>query len=82
MTVNGITGARSRFADNLEQHFASLRQASPIPVLAGFGISTPEQVKKMGALGDGVIVGSAIVTALHQGDLATVEALVAASKVC
>ena len=34
----------------------------------------------MGALGDGVIVGSAIVTALHQGDLATVEALVAASK--
>ena len=80
VTVNGITGARSRFANNLEQHFASLNQASPIPVLAGFGISTPEQVKKMGALGDGVIVGSAIVTALHEGDLATVEALVAASK--
>jgi len=80
VTVNGITGARSRFANNLEQHFATLNQASPIPVLAGFGISTPEQVKKMGALGDGVIVGSAIVTALHEGDLATVEALVAASK--
>ncbi|MEK5232688.1 tryptophan synthase subunit alpha [Lysinibacillus sp. FSL K6-0232] len=80
VTVNGITGARADFADNLEQHFARLRQASPIPVLAGFGISTPEQVKSMGALGDGVIVGSAIVTALHKGDMATVQALVAASK--
>ncbi len=80
VTVNGITGARSRFAANLEQHFASLRQASPIPVLAGFGISTPEQVKRMGSLGDGVIVGSAIVTALHEEDMATVAALVAASK--
>lgn len=48
VTVNGITGARSRFANNLEQHFASLNQASPIPVLAGFGISTPEQVKRWG----------------------------------
>ena len=80
VTVNGITGARANFADNLEHHFAQLRQASPIPVLAGFGISTPEQVKSMGSLGDGVIVGSAIVTALHKGEIATVEALIAASK--
>lgn len=80
VTVNGITGARTHFANNLEHHLAHLRQASPIPVLAGFGISTPEHVKKMGELGDGVIVGSAIVTALHDGDMATVEALIAASK--
>ncbi|WP_447402471.1 tryptophan synthase subunit alpha [Lysinibacillus sp. fkY74-1] len=79
VTVNGITGERFNFATNLEQHFAHLRQASPIPVLAGFGISTPEQVKSMGMLGDGVIVGSAIVTALHEGKMATVEALIAAS---
>ena len=82
VTVNGITGARASFASDLEGHFARLREASPIPVLAGFGISTPEQVVSMGALGDGVIVGSAIVTALHEGDFAKVEALVAASKVC
>lgn len=80
VTVNGITGARANFADDLEEHFARLREASPIPVLAGFGISTPEQVVRMGALGDGVIVGSTIVTALHEGDFAKVEALVAASK--
>jgi len=80
VTVNGITGERSNFATNLEQHFASLRQASPIPVLAGFGISTPEQVKSMGMLGDGVIVGSAVVTALHEGRMEAIEALIAASK--
>lgn len=80
VTINGITGARAHFADDLERHFARLREASPIPVLAGFGISTPEQVVRMGALGDGVIVGSTIVTALHEGDFAKVEALVAASK--
>lgn len=80
VTVNGITGARSTFANDLAEHFARLRDASDIPVLAGFGISTPEQVVSMGALGDGVIVGSAIVTALHEGDFAKVEALVTASK--
>ena len=80
VTVNGITGARASFASDLDGHFARLREASPIPVLAGFGISTPEQVISMSALGDGVIVGSTIVTALHEGDFAKVEALVAASK--
>ncbi|MFJ8458325.1 tryptophan synthase subunit alpha [Lysinibacillus xylanilyticus] len=80
VTVNGITGARTNFAHDLKGHFAHLREISHIPVLAGFGISTPEQVVSMGALGDGVIVGSAIVTALHEGDLTKVEALVSASK--
>lgn len=80
VTVNGITGARASFADDLEGHFTRLHEASPIPVLAGFGISTPEQVVRMGALGDGVIVGSTIVTALHEGDDAKIEALIDASK--
>lgn len=80
VTVNGITGARTSFANDLHDHFARLRETSQIPVLAGFGISTPEQVVSMGALSDGVIVGSAIVTALHEGNLEKVEALVSASK--
>ncbi|MGE7673928.1 tryptophan synthase subunit alpha [Lysinibacillus sp. NPDC094403] len=79
VTVNGITGARASFANDLNDHFARLREVSNIPVLAGFGISTPEQVVSMGALSDGVIVGSAIVTALHEGNLDKIEALVSAS---
>ncbi|MFJ7663106.1 tryptophan synthase subunit alpha [Lysinibacillus sp. NPDC097162] len=80
VTVNGITGARASFADDLEGHFTRLRNMSHIPVLAGFGISTPQQVVSMGALGNGVIVGSTIVAALHEGNVAKIEALVAASK--
>jgi tryptophan synthase alpha chain len=80
VTVNGITGVRSGFGDQLETHLEQLKAVSPVPVLAGFGISTPEQVRSIGAFADGVIVGSAIVDAFHRNDLATVEALVKASK--
>lgn len=81
VTVNGITGIRDGFSNQLEQHLKSLSEQSTIPVLAGFGISTPEQVKSMGVLADGVIVGSAIVKAFHQNNLDHITALVQASKV-
>ena len=80
VTVNGITGARKGFADDLAGHFSHLKEASAIPVLAGFGISTPEQVQVMGALADGVIVGSAVVTALHEGNDDLIPQLVNAAK--
>ena len=80
VTVNGITGVRDSFAENLESHLADLKQASNVPVLAGFGINTPEQVQSLGALADGVIVGSAIVKALHENDEETIRTLIDASK--
>lgn len=80
VTVNGITGVRDAFDDNLAAHFQQLKELSPVPVMAGFGISTPEQVQSIGALADGVIVGSAIVNALHIEDWETITKLVQASK--
>ncbi len=80
VTVNGITGARSSFSHDLSAHFASLKAYSPLPVLAGFGISTPEQVEAFSAFSDGVIVGSKIVDALARNDWDTIESLVKASK--
>jgi tryptophan synthase alpha chain len=80
VTVNGITGVRDGFEGQLEEHLQRLKAVSSVPVLAGFGISTPEQVESIGSFADGVIVGSAIVTALHNGDFKTVEQLVNASK--
>lgn len=80
VTVNGITGERTGFNEDLGLHLNKLKEVSPVPVLAGFGISTPEQVKSIGALADGVIVGSTIVTAFHNGNLETVKSLVDASK--
>ena len=80
VTVNGITGARAGFANNLAEHFAQLKSFSSIPVLAGFGISTPEHVEHFGTFSDGVIVGSKIVDSLAHGDWDTIGALVKAAK--
>lgn len=75
VTVNGITGARADFTDNLPAHFEKLKAASSIPVLAGFGISTHEQVRSMSGLADGVIVGSKIVDAIANDDWTAIEDL-------
>ncbi len=58
----GVTGMRSEIATDIGGMVRLIRQSNPeIPCAIGFGISTPEQVKKMSELSDGAIVGSAIV---------------------
>lgn len=80
VTVNGITGARQAFQEELEAHFAKLATYTTKPILAGFGISTAEQVQHLGQLGSGVIVGSKIVDALARDDWSTIETLIQAAK--
>ncbi|MEK9197351.1 tryptophan synthase subunit alpha [Ureibacillus sp. 179-F W5.1 NHS] len=80
VTVNGITGARSSFATQLDEHFKKIQTYTDTPVLAGFGISTPDHVKSFGSFCSGVIVGSKIVDCLVQDDWTTIENLVKASK--
>ncbi|WP_282139377.1 tryptophan synthase subunit alpha [Cytobacillus oceanisediminis] len=81
VTVNGITGARKEFKDELGKHLEKVKDVSPIPVLAGFGISEPEHVKEMNQHCDGVIVGSKIIELFQSGELAKVEELIASSKI-
>ncbi len=57
----GVTGVRSKFSTNIADVAASIKAAAKVPCAIGFGISTPEQAKKMSKYADGVIVGSAIV---------------------
>ena len=80
VTVNGITGERKGFGEELFSHLQRLKGVSPVPVLAGFGISTQMQVKEIGKYTDGVIVGSAIVEAFHRGELERIRELVLGSK--
>lgn len=74
VTVNGTTGEKKEFGSSLQQHLKELKEISPIPVLAGFGISNYEAAVAMGKEIDGVIVGSTIVDALHRGDEQTIDA--------
>ena len=56
-----MTGERREIETDLQSMLAEVRAANPeLPAAIGFGISTPEQAKSMGAIADGVIVGSAI----------------------
>ena len=58
----GVTGAQRDLDAELEANVRAARRASKLPVAVGFGISTPEQVARVAALADGVVVGSAIVS--------------------
>ena len=55
----GVTGMRSEINTDLESIVSVIRQNTDVPCAVGFGISTPEQAKKMAAVSDGAIVGSA-----------------------
>ncbi len=57
----GVTGVRSSFQTDLGAIVESIRKVTDVPCAIGFGISTPEQAKRMAGLSDGAIVGSAIV---------------------
>ena len=57
----GVTGVRSEIKTDLKSIVESIREVTDVPCAIGFGISTPEQAKKMAAISDGSIVGSAIV---------------------
>jgi tryptophan synthase alpha chain len=67
VTVTGITGGRVEgggIADYLER----VRARASVPVCAGFGVRSPEQVAEIGRHVPGVVVGSALVEALERGE--------------
>ena len=66
VSVVGITGERRGLPPELEDHVARLKALTTKPVCVGFGVSTPEDVKTVAAIADGVIVGSAIVKLMAQ----------------
>ena len=57
----GVTGTRTEITTDIGAMVKLVKEAKDIPCAVGFGISTPEQAKKMASQSDGVIVGSAIV---------------------
>lgn len=67
----GVTGARSEIKTDLKSIVSLVRNNTDIPCAIGFGISTPEQAKRMAEISDGAIVGSAIIKLLEKyGDSA------------
>ena len=62
----GVTGTRSEIRADLDSIVKVVRENTKVPCAIGFGISTPEQAKKMADISDGAIVGSAIVKLMEK----------------
>ena len=68
VTVTGITGSGAGLPDGLAEYLDNVAAASPIPVCAGFGIRTAQDVVNVGKHAAGAIVGSALVEVLERGE--------------
>jgi tryptophan synthase alpha chain len=75
----GVTGARDDVPADLPGTVARLRSATTLPICVGFGISTPDQARRIGQLADGIVVGSAIVRAAGES-VATATRLAASLR--
>lgn len=66
VSIAGITGSGSAKPEVIKPHIDSIKALSKLPVAIGFGVKTPEDVKTMAAIGDAVVVGSALIRAMEE----------------
>lgn len=67
--VTGVTGARDAVAADLAGHLSALRDATDLPIAAGFGVSNGRQAAQAAEYADAVVVGSALIKAARSGCL-------------
>lgn len=66
VSITGITGSATPVIDDVHAQVARIKKATTLPVAVGFGVRTAEQAKAIAKGADGVVVGSALVTAIQQ----------------
>jgi tryptophan synthase alpha chain len=71
----GVTGARDAVSHAAPELVGRVKAVSQIPVGVGLGVRSREQAAQIGSYADGVIVGSALVSALGDGGLTALRAL-------
>lgn len=67
VTMTGTTGGLAGASGGLTSYLERARAASPVPLLAGFGIRDPGQVMALAGHADGIIVGSALIETIESG---------------
>lgn len=68
VTITGITGGDAGLPADLAGYLDKVSSLSPLPVCAGFGIRTADDVVNVGRHAAGAIVGSALVEVLERGE--------------
>lgn len=80
VTVAGVTGVRRDFTQELHTYLEKVKAHVQLPVVAGFGISTKEQIEDMTRVCDGVVVGSKVIELLENEKRNEIRELIAAVK--
>jgi tryptophan synthase alpha chain len=72
VTTTGVTGGESAIDSAVIDYLDRVTALSPLPVLAGFGLRTNEQVAALADHADGAVIGSALIDAIDSGqDIST-----------
>lgn len=66
VSITGITGAAAPVVNDVHNQVMRIKSKTPLPVVVGFGVRTGEQAKAIARGADGVVVGSAIVSAIEK----------------
>lgn len=66
VTRTGVTGGGTQLTESAYQVLAQARRSASVPVMAGFGVRTRQQVRQLSPYADGVIVGSALIECMTQ----------------
>jgi tryptophan synthase alpha chain len=80
VSLTGTTGARETVSSQLGFLVQRARAVTTVPLLAGFGISTPEQAAGAASLADGVVVGSRAVQVAEEAGPAGLRSYVASLR--
>jgi tryptophan synthase alpha chain len=82
ISVTGITGIRRALPSALKGGIAQVRKQTPLPILVGFGISTPQQARQASRVSDGVIVASTLIQHMEsaRSDAAALQRLGSLSR--
>ena len=67
VSMTGVTGGQLGSSGSVAAQVDRIRAATDVPVVVGFGVKTPERAAEIAQAADGVVVGSAIVKAMHEG---------------
>ena len=67
VSITGITGAGAAQSADVAPEVARIKARTSLPVIVGFGISTPDAARAIAAVADGCVVGSAIVKEIGAG---------------
>jgi tryptophan synthase alpha chain len=68
VTMTGTTGNKAAAPKEISDYLERVRAAATVPVCAGFGIRTRDQIQALRGMVDGVIVGSALIEVLERGE--------------